>query len=320
MKKYMIDYDEWVDVRGNIQNIRVLANKEDSPVILFLHGGPGVCDRHWIVEHQHGLAEDYTMVMWDQRGSGKSFNRNIRSEKLDIETYIQDAKALIEFLLEKFSKKKLIIAGHSWGTVIGAPLAMRYPELISAFISQGQVVNTEQNELLSYEFCLNEAKRLGDEKAIDALKDIAPKDGMYADHAAMMTQRNYLTKYGGESYKVRTSMTKMLLKGVLKSKEYSLFDIPGYASGALYLSEVLWPQVAKVRYDETIKKINVPILMTTGRHDYNTPFELAKKWFDSLEAPFKKWVWFEDSAHSPINEEPQKWQEAVKEFLSEIDC
>ena len=63
----------------------------------------------------------------------------------------------------------------------------------------------------------------------------------------------------------------------------------------------------------------MPVLMTIGRHDYNTPFEVAEQWYNGLKAPRKEWVWFEDSAHSPIKEEPEKWGDAVMKFLDSLE-
>ncbi len=314
MGKYRFDYSEWVDIRGSRQNIRVRSQNEENPVILFLHGGPGVCDRHWVLENQSALAESFTMVMWDQRGSGKSFTRDIYKGGLHISDYIDDAEELARFLCRKFGREKIIIACHSWGTIIGTPLAARSPELFSAYIGQGQFVNGPLNETLSYKFCMEEAIRRGDKKAERLLGEGVPENGIYPSHKAMMNQRNYLTRYGGENFSERSSMTGMLLKGLIKSPEYSLGDIVKYAKGGLYLSDVLWPEVIACRFDETVKELKMPVLLTIGRHDYNTPFQIAYDWFEELSAPHKEWVWFENSAHSPINEEPEKWTETVRAF------
>lgn len=316
--KYSADYEEWVTLNGDRQNIRILSQDVRNPVILFIHGGPGVCDRHWVMHYQSSLADRYTMVLWDQRGSGKSYRKSVKRGTPQVEEYIQDAKALIEHLCNKFEQEKVIIAGHSWGTVIGAPLAYRYPEHILAFISQGQVVNGAENERISYEFCLREAGRIGDRKALEKLEGGAPVNGVYPSAKAMRAQRDCLTRYGGADYKERGGLIPSILIPLLKMEGYRLRDIPGYIQGALYLSDVMWPQVIDRDYDETIPSLAMPVLMTVGRHDYNTPFELAENWFNHLQAPYKELVWFEDSAHSPIKEEPEKWGKAVDAFLQKI--
>ena len=95
-KRKLIDYEEWVELNGDKQSIRIYTYDKNAPVLLFLHGGPGVCDRHWVIHFQKKLAENYTMVLWDQRGSGKSYKYfKTKQAELHVENYIQDAKALI---------------------------------------------------------------------------------------------------------------------------------------------------------------------------------------------------------------------------------
>lgn len=312
------DYEEWVTLNGDRQNIAVLSEDVSNPVILFVHGGPGICDRHWVRHYQSGLAKDYTLVFWDQRGSGKSYTKAVKQSVPQVEQYIQDAKALVEYLCEKFGQDKIVVAGHSWGTVIGVPLVQRYPQHIAAYISQGQVVNGPENERISYEFCLREAKAAGDEKAIAALEGNGPVEGVYPSAKAMRAQRDCLVRYGGSDYHDRSGLVPSLLIPLVKMEGYKLTDIPKYVAGALYLSGVMWPQVVECDYDASARALGVPVLMTVGRHDYNTPFELAEAWFSSLEVPYKEIVWFDDSAHSPIKEEPEKWGRAVEAFLEKV--
>lgn len=309
-----MDLNEWVTLNGDRQNLRILSRDAKNPLLLFLHGGPGVCDRHMVLKYQSALAEDFTMVMWDQRGSGKSFTKEILKSELHVEDYLADAKALVEYLCRRFGQEKLILACHSWGTILGTPLAKDCPERVAAYIGQGQFVNGAENERLSYEFCLREARKRGDVKAEKKLLNGPPTNGRYPSHDAMMVQRDCLTRYGGGDYKEHGGIVKSLLLPLLKSPEYSLLDLPKFAKGAMYLTDVLWGEVVDRRFDETVKSLAMPVLLTTGRHDFNTPTEISRKWFDALDAPRKEWVWFEESAHSPIKEEPEKWGQTVREF------
>lgn len=314
MRAYQLDYNEWVTLNGDRQNIRIRSQNAANPVILFLHGGPGVCDRHMVLQYQSALSRDFTMVMWDQRGSGKSFTKESLKRPVHIADYVSDAEQLVRQLCQKFKQDQIILACHSWGTVVGLTLAAQYPQQIAAYVGQGQFVNGAENELLSWQFCLEEAKRLGDQKAVKRLSGIAPVNGNYQSHDAMMIQRDYLAKYGGGNFKHRGGMVQSMLLPLLKTKEYSLPDIVRYARGGMHLSDVLWGEVVACRFDETVRALDMPILLTTGRHDYNTPAALAEAWFQTLQAPRKEWVWFEDSAHSPIWEEPEKWGAAVRAF------
>ena len=314
---YQLDYSENVEVNGSIQNIRVRAAKKGLPVILFLHGGPGVCDRHNILRDHSDLAEDFTLVCWDQRGSGKSYTPDIKKSVPKVADYVDDVEFMLEYLTGKFGVRKVAMVGHSWGSIIGVLAAARRPDLLFAYVGEGQFVDGDRNEEGSYRFCLEEAKRRGDKKALAALEKGAPVDGVYPDNKSMMTQRDCLSRYGGAIHGGKQGLVKGLLMPLLKTKEYSLADIVKYAQGATYLTDVMWPDVVGQRLS-AIKSLDVPVVITQGRHDYNTPSAIAKEWFDALSAPAKKWVWFENSAHSPDVEEPEKWSAVLKEELSAL--
>ena len=314
---YQLDYSENVEVNGSIQNIRVRAAKKGLPVILFLHGGPGVCDRHNILRDHSDLAEDFTLVCWDQRGSGKSYTPDIKKSVPKVADYVDDVEFMLEYLTGKFVVRKVAMVGHSWGSIIGVLAAARRPDLLFAYVGEGQFVDGDRNEEGSYRFCLEEAKRRGDKKTLAALEKGAPVDGVYPDNKSMMTQRDCLSRYGGAIHGGKQGLVKGLLMPLLKTKEYSLADIVKYAQGATYLTDVMWPDVVGQRLS-AIKSLDVPVVITQGRHDYNTPSAIAKEWFDALSAPAKKWVWFENSAHSPDVEEPEKWSAVLKEELSAL--
>ena len=314
---YQLDYSENVEVNGSIQNIRVRAAKKGLPVILFLHGGPGVCDRYNILRDHSDLAEDFTLVCWDQRGSGKSYTPDIKKSVPKVADYVDDVEFMLEYLTGKFGVRKVAMVGHSWGSIIGVLAAARRPDLLFAYVGEGQFVDGDRNEEGSYRFCLEEAKRRGDKKALAALEKGAPVDGVYPDNKSMMTQRDCLSRYGGAIHGGKQGLVKGLLMPLLKTKEYSLADIVKYAQGATYLTDVMWPDVVGQRLS-AIKSLDVPVVITQGRHDYNTPSAIAKEWFDALSAPAKKWVWFENSAHSPDVEEPEKWSAVLKEELSAL--
>ena len=314
---YQLDYSENVEVNGSIQNIRVRAAKKGLPVILFLHGGPGVCDRHNILRDHSDLAEDFTLVCWDQRGSGKSYTPDIKKSIPKVADYVDDVEFMLEYLTGKFGVRRVAMVGHSWGSIIGVLAAARRPDLLFVYVGEGQFVDGDRNEEGSYRFCLEEAKRRGDKKALAALEKGAPVDGVYPDNKSMMIQRDCLSRYGGAIHGGKQGLVKGLLMPLLKTKEYSLADIVKYAQGATYLTDVMWPDVVGQRLS-AIKSIDVPVVITQGRHDYNTPSAIAKEWFDALSAPAKKWVWFENSAHSPDVEEPEKWSAVLKGELSAL--
>lgn len=316
-QKYALNDKEIVSLGGERQHIRVLGTDANNPVLLFLHGGPGVCDRHLVLKNQSNLSDVCTLVCWDQRGSGKSYSKEQSGKKMTIDLMLQDAVELTEYLCKKFHKEKLYVVGHSWGSVLGVLLAQRCPERIAAYVGVGQVVDLEENERLAYKFVWDEANRRGDKKGIRELARIGePKNGSYGELKNLMVQRNYMSKYGGGVYNHRESIVTSVAIPVLLSPEYTLTDLIRYAKGSYYSLGQLWDEVtATIRFNESVSKLDVPVFITQGRHDQNTPPSIALKWFEELKAPHKEWIWFEQSAHSPVKEEPALWGSVIRERL-----
>ena len=312
-KTYPIDEHKKLALNGTTLDFRIRGTNEHNPVLLFLHGGPGVCDRHFVLEDQAPLTDICTLVCFDQRGAGKSYTRAQAAQHMDMELVLGDAIAAVDWLRARFGQEKIYIAGHSYGSYLGILLCQRIPEKIAAYIGTGQLANGAENERISYEFVLNEATKRNDAKALKELARIgAPVDGFYRTLDDLTTQRNLMTKYGGAARGKKQGMISSMVLPILRSPEYSLFDIAGYARGAYYNMRELWREVITCKFDQTVLKLDVPVFITQGRHDRNTPPEIAKPWIDALQAPKKEWIWFEESAHSPIREEMDKWNEVVR--------
>ena len=314
---YALDEKLVLPIGGVPQSIRIRSTDPELPVLLFLHGGPGVCDRHWVLRDQSDLALFATMVCWDQRGAGLSWSRKLRGKDMTVGRMIEDAHDLVAYLKRRFSKTSVYIVGHSWGSILGTLLTQKYPGDVAAYIGMGQFVNGAENERLSYEFVLREAEKRGDRKALRELERIGwPKEGHYGSIGDLMVQRNLMTKYGGEDYGESDGIMKAMIVPILKSPEYELRDLWKYYKGAFFCLENMWDEVVDLAFDRTVPSLDVPVYLTEGRHDQNTPIPIAKAWFDRLKAPRKEWIWFESSAHSPIKNEPIRWGNEVRRIVT----
>ncbi len=314
---YAIDSKENVTLGGVQQSIRIRTTDPGLPVLLFLHGGPGVCDRHWVLKHQSHLADIVTMVCWDQRGAGHSYRKGAPLADLSVARLVDDAGELCVLLKERLHKDKIVVVGHSWGSLLAVLLIQKYPQHVAAYLGMRQFVDGPENERISYDFCLSEARRLGDAKAVADLERIGcPVDGMFRSQKDMMVQRNLLACYGGAIYQFHKPLITGILLEILASPEYRLWHFPAYSNGSYSSLDRLWREVVSAHLIETAKSLPVPVFLLEGRHDWNTPVALAQTWYDQLQAPKKEWFWFEESAHSPIKEEPEKWGTCVRGILN----
>jgi len=306
---------EKVKLGGVTQTILIRGVNKNHPILLFLHGGPGVTAMALSHEFDKILEQHFIVVNWDQRGSGKSFSKDIPENRMSIEQILSDLYELIQYLREKFNKEKILLVGHSWGTIIGLKIVKKYPELFHAFISVGQVVDLSKSEPLSYDFALNEAKRAKNKKAIKQLESIKPYDYSNSKHTNI--QRKWLTKYGGMVYG-RKNLNHIIKKG-FSSPEYNFSDLFKFIKGIKFSMETLWKEVTKTNFFKEITEIKIPIFFFQGRNDYNTVFSVVEEYYNILKAPKKEIIWFENSAHMPNYEENRKYSDLIiSKILPEI--
>lgn len=323
MGNYVIDNSFDLEINGDIQNLHIRGTDLNNPVLLFVHGGPGACDRCWVMPKQSkNLTDSFTIVCWDQRMAGKSYRAKNAKLPMTLDQVTEDLHQVVQYLCKQFNKQKIYIVGHSWGTALSCLFLPKYPEQVAAYVGMGQFVNGPKNELISYEFVVDYAKEHNDKKALQDLEKIgAPVNGKYAGGLnALMVQRNYMTKFGGGSWKEKENIYKSILVPFLTSGEYNIIpDLYRYYKGTFHCLEKLWDDVVAIEFDKTVKKLDVPVFLFQGDHDRNTPTELAREWFDNLEAPYKEYVPFHESAHSPIKEEPELWGKTLKEKLLPLE-
>ncbi len=135
--------DEWMQIRGE---------NRDNPVILFLHGGPGFTAIPYFQKIMRSWETDFTIVHWDQRGAGKSYARNGRSNqpRPTLDQMVSDGIEVAEYARTHLNKPKTILIGYSWGSVLGLEMARARPDLFYAFVGTGQVMDTAESELAGY--------------------------------------------------------------------------------------------------------------------------------------------------------------------------
>jgi pimeloyl-ACP methyl ester carboxylesterase len=260
------------------------------------------------------LEEHFTVIYWDQRGSGKSFSSRIPPESMTLDQFIADTHEVTNWLRKRFNQNKIVLVGHSWGGLLGMHVIAKHPDDYQAFVAVSPVSNGPKSEQLSYEFTLNSAQQKHDSLAIATLKRIGPPvNGLYSEGlSAIIQQRRLVQKYGGVFHQHLKMPSSQIF---LRSREYNLLDllkIKRIQRLSYPMAQAIWPAMDLRRQ---IPAINVPVYFCLGRYDYNCPSTLVAEYYESLKAPFKELIWFEESAHAPCLEESQKFNALVKERL-----
>jgi pimeloyl-ACP methyl ester carboxylesterase len=291
--------DQWVYTRG--QDV-------DNPVILFIHGGPASPLAPVMWTYQRPLEEYFTVVNYDQRGSGKSFletDPEVVGKTLTIDRYVQDAIELATQIRDRYKKRKVILAAHSWGTVIGMKAALLRPDLFYAYVGIGQAINVHDNERISVEYGLEQAKLDHNETAIKELESISPYPGdKPITRDRIIIARKWPQYYGGLTAFRHDS--DYFFNAPSLSPDYDDKAVAAIDQGNMLTLGRILDEFLNVDY-KPVKRFPIPVVMFMGRHDYTTPSEPTQAWLDRVEAPYKKGVWFENSAHMMPMEEPGKF-------------
>jgi pimeloyl-ACP methyl ester carboxylesterase len=306
-----IDKKESLTIGGITQWISLRSVNTKNPIILFLHGGPGTAQISFSRKSQRGLEGRFLVINWDQRGAGRSYSRSLRKEDMKIDRFIGDAEELIEYLLKRFGQEQVYLVGHSWGTIVGAYLSAKRPDLVRAYIAIGQVVDMERGELISYRFTLDEARRLNNKKAIQQLEKIGPPP--YAKLSDGGVQRNWLSKFHGAAYEGTLEGT--ILKNI-SIWDLRPLDIIRFVAGAMFSLSTLEDEQNKVKIIQEVPEMKVPVYFCCGRRDYTVPFELVVEYYEKLKAPQKRLIWFDHSGHLPNFEEPGRFCEFCESLLA----
>jgi len=294
--------DQWVQIRGEDRN---------NPVLLFVHGGPGSSEtplsplfRPW--------EKYFTVVMWDQRCAGKTFARNgARSCRgLSIAGVASDGIALTNYLRGHLHKTKIVLLGHSWGTMVGLRMVHDRPDLFSAFVGTGLVVSIPEKEPVVYAGAMARLRAAHAEDGIHALEKIGPPP--YKSQSGIQAERNWSERYDIPSERdLYTNMTPV----VLFAPGWSLWDIYEFLQASKFANAATFDANNSYDVRRLGTKFDVPIFIFNGELDNITPTFLAKRYFDSLVAPQKAFVALKGAGHSAVVTEPDTF---LDELVSRV--
>lgn len=294
---------QWTMIRGES-----VAN----PPLILLHGGPGLSETALFRYFNAPLEKAFTVVYWDQRGSGKSFDRGIPRSSMTVEQFLTDLGELVEAVCKRVGKEKVVLFGHSWGSLLGVLYAARFPRDVAAYVGSGQIGDWPAAESSSYAFALAEAQRLDDRKALKDLNAIGPPP---YPASSLWKQRIWLNRFEGH-LNARTfwNLGRIFFGG----QESSIFDLPDFVRGFRFSIDAMWDEVSRRNLLLEVRTLQMPVFFFLGRHDHWVPPETSVAYFDALTAPSKKLVWFEESGHEPFVDEPVRFNASMVELVRPV--
>lgn len=289
---------QWVSLRGD----------PGAPLLLFLHGGPGGAEygprRHYL----RSLEDRWRVADWDQRGAGRSYRGDESAATLTLARLVQDGLELVERLRDQAAGRPLVLAGHSFGTVLGVLMAAEAPDRLAAYAGAAQVVDWGLQEDRSYAWVLAEARRTGNAKAVAALEAIgAPAGGVYAGgRRSVEAQRRWLGSLGGVTADPGF-LTRWVLR-ILLAGDYPVRTKLRFSKGMALSMDLMWDALAReVVFSRDVTELCLPVHLFAGDRDRITGLDQLRPWFEALRAPSKRLEVVEGVGHLGLFEAPDRF-------------
>jgi pimeloyl-ACP methyl ester carboxylesterase len=293
-------------LNGIEQSVILRGRDVSNPILIWIHGGPGTSETALFRHYNAALEDHFLVVYWTQRYAGQSldpFGPAPTSEKIG--DYVSDLGQLIDRLRSRFHCDKVVLVAHSAGTVTGLLFVERHPERVAAYVGVGQVADTQESEKRSYAFVLSQARSRGDVDAIARLTKLGPPPWKVGPP---FTPRDLLMKFGGSFHADMGIGTLALV--TMRASEANWRDFAAILLIAKF-NGLSMHEFANASLDQNHTRFAAPIFFLSGRYDHQVDATLAERYLERIDAPEKRFVWFEKSGHGPPFEEPDKFNEWV---------
>lgn len=307
--KNSISEKSFVKINGVKMGMIIKSKDTSNPVLLFVHGGPGMPEYFLTEDYPTGLENYFTVVWWDQRGAGLSYSSDIDKNTITIDQYIDDTIAVTNYLRQRFGQDKIYLMAHSWGTYFGIQAVQKAPQLYNAYIAVAQVTNQHESERLAYEYMLDYYSKEGEDKTLEKIEENdCLSDGYYKIRDDIMHRSGI-----GTTHDMKSVVTGIFLAS-LRNKEYTIAEKINLWRGKMLLNK---NSQLKMNVDlrKTVTKLDVPTYFFSGVYDYTVNYEMAEGYLKQIKAPIKGFYLFQNSAHSPIFEEPNKVTQIAKDNI-----
>jgi pimeloyl-ACP methyl ester carboxylesterase len=299
----------FVNINGVQQGMIIKSKDLSNPVLLYLHGG--MPEYFLTQKYPTGLEDYFTVVWWEQRGSGLSFNPNA-TKAITSEQLISDMLEVTNYLRNRFSKEKIYLMGHSGGTFIGIQVAARAPELYYAYIGVAQMSDQRESERLAYEYMLKEFKENGNEEMVRKLEaaPVTTADDIPDSYLALRDGAMHSLGIGTR-HDMKSVITGIFIPS-LTFREYTLKEKLNLWRGKSQTGvSSLWNEIVVTDLTTQVTEFEIPVYFLAGRYDYTVNYDLQRDYFEEINAPKKGFYTFENSAHSPLYEEPEYFLEIM---------
>ena len=303
-----------VDIGGHDLALMIRGRSTQNPVLLFLAGGPGGSELGAMRRHSEALEDDFVVVTFDQRGTGKSYDQLDPTGTMTLDGAVADAVAVTNYLRDRFDEEKVYLVGQSWGTTLGVLAVQQHPELYRAYVGVGQMVSQAATDKIFYEDTLAWAREEGNTDLVDTLEANGPPpytDVLHYEAALSYEMEVHPYDHSAEQRRCGPDEREPLRRGVHAARAGAHLG----RDARRVLGAV--PAAAGHRLPHPGHQPRGTRLPGPGCHEAPGRQLLAQEWFDLLQAPSKKLDPFDTSGHRPLWEQPAEFQDLMATVLAE---
>ena len=289
--------DQWIQIRGDDRR---------NPVLLWLNGGPGFSTipstpayRRW--------ERSFTVVMWDQRGEGKTFERSGKSvaPTMTIDRMALDGIEIAEYLRRHLHKSKIILLGHSWGSILGVHMIRLRPDLFAVYVGTGQVVNLERDAEAAYPLLIERAKAVHNTVAERQLEAVGPPP--YPDSPKKWVWVSW------------ANALDELPPGAPPGLAAPPMNRPAYiTAGAEFSQGLMWESIMRDDLPALGTDFRIPIVFIQGAEDRLTVTAIARQYFDRIHAPSKQFIVLPQVGHLAVFTDRDAFLQQLIEWVRPI--
>ncbi|MDE2262053.1 MAG: alpha/beta hydrolase [Gammaproteobacteria bacterium] len=296
----------FVKIGGIEQWISIAGESAANPVLLMVHGGPGI--PQWPDAARFRPWEKYfTVVLWDQRGAGHTFGRyGTSTPDVTLQRIASDGVELSHYLCRTLGKKKIVLLGHSWGTLVAVHMVQQAPQLFAAYVGTGQMADFHADALIQYRRIVAKARREHDAAELKSLQALGSPDP--ANQQQYAAYRKYLPTVLAPS---DLAYLKEQRAGAAALVAAHPKEGPDVAAGAKFSRPRLWPFVVRADLPETARTLGTAYFLIQGQNDVMAATPQAVHYFRVVKAPYKSLTVIPHAGHFALLTAPDAFLDAL---------
>jgi pimeloyl-ACP methyl ester carboxylesterase len=301
-----IDRASFVSIGGIDQWISIKGEWRGNPVLLVVHGGPG--EPQWPEADKYKPWEKaFTVVQWDQRGAGHTYGRyGAQTPEVTLDQIAKDGIEVAAYLCRTLGKKKIVVLGHSWGSIVAVRMVQLRPELFAAYVGTGQVASWKASVNIQFDLLLAKARHDGDDATVKQFEAIGRPDPANAKLYFTFTKNLRAAMAPADQAWLRSLHTNA---PALMSSDPK--DFQNLIDGMEFSAEHVLPDQMATDLAVTADKIGTAFFVIQGKDDVITPTKAATDYFERVAAPKKELILIKDAGHFAFMTAPDAFLAAL---------